>query len=63
MNLELTNQQKTALHAAILTRVRHIEKMIYDWETYPDEHTDFLIKTYSEESKTLSELEEIIFLN
>ena len=63
MNLELTNDQRTALHAAILTRVRHIEKMIYDWERNPDENTDFLIKEYSKESKTLRELEDTIFLN
>ena len=63
MNLELTMEQRTALHAAILTRVRTIENLIHGWESHPDEHTDFLIKEYTKESKALRELEETIFLN
>ena len=61
MNLELTMAQHTALHAAVLTRVRTIESLIYGWETYPDEHTDFLIKEYTKELQSLKELETMLF--
>jgi hypothetical protein len=61
MNIELTMAQHTALHAAVLTRVRTIESLIYGWESHPDEHTDFLIKEYTKELQTLKELEAKIF--
>ena len=61
MNLELTSAQRTALHAAISTRVRTIEGLIYGWESHPDEHTDFLIKEYTKELQTLKEVEAEIF--
>jgi sensor domain CHASE-containing protein len=61
MNLELTSTERTALHAAVLTRVRTIEGLIYGWESHPDEHSDFLIKEYTKELQTLKELEAKIF--
>ena len=61
MNLELTMAQQSALHTAILTRVRTIESLIHGWESHPDEHTDFLIKTYTKDLETLKELETMLF--
>lgn len=57
MNLELTMAQQSALHTAILTRVRTIENLIEGWVKFPDEHSDFLIKTYTKDLETLKELE------
>lgn len=57
MNIELTDAQHSALYGAILTRVRTIEGLIHGWETHPDEHSDYLIKSYTKELDTLKELE------
>lgn len=61
MNLVLTMAQHSALHSAILTRVRTIENLIEGWVKHPDEHTDFLIKEYTKELQTLKEVEAEIF--
>ena len=57
MNLELTNKEQEALHMSVLTRARHIERLIEGWNSHPDEHSDSLIKTYTNELVTLLELE------
>ena len=61
MNLELTMAQQSALHTAILTRVRAVEKLIDGWVEFPDEHSDFLIKVYTKDLETLKELETMLF--
>jgi hypothetical protein len=57
MNLELTIKEQEALHMSVLTRVRHIERLIEGWNSHPDEHSDSLIKTYTTELVTLLEME------
>ena len=57
MNLELTTEQQSALHGAILTRVRTVESLIDSWKRFPDEHSDYLIEVYTKELETLLELE------
>jgi hypothetical protein len=61
MKLELTTAQQSAMHTAILTRVRTIESLIEGWVKFPDEHSDFLIKTYTKDLETLKELETMLF--
>ena len=61
MNLELTTVQQSALQSAILTRVRTIKSLIDGWVKFPDEDSDFLIKTYTRDLEALKELETKIF--
>ena len=61
MNLELTTEQQSALHGAVLTRMRTVQGLIDGWVKYPDEHSDFLIKVYTKDLETLKELETMLF--
>lgn len=61
MTLELTDKQREVLQMAVLTRVKTIVNLIEGWEKFPDEHTDFLIKRYTEELVAARELEGKIF--
>ena len=61
MNLELTMAQHTALRSAIVTRVKTIGELIDGWVKFPDEHSDFLIKTYTKELEALKEVEAKIY--
>ena len=60
MNLELTSEQQSALHSAVLTRIRTVESLIDGWKRFPDEHSDFLIKVYTRDLEVLKELETMI---
>lgn len=57
MNLELTFKEQETLHMSVLTRARHIERLIEGWNSHPDEHTESLIKSYTIELGTLLEME------
>jgi len=57
MKLELTTKEQEALHMAILTRIRTCEGLIQGWVSYPDQHSESLIKTYTEEIECLKSLE------
>ena len=57
MKLELTTKEQEALHMAVLTRIRACEKLIQGWVDYPDQHSEYLIKTYTEEIECLRGLE------
>ena len=57
MKLELTSKEQEALHMAILTRIRTCEGLIQGWVSYPDQHSESLIKTYTEEIECLRGLE------
>jgi hypothetical protein len=56
MTLELTSAEQSVLYSALLTRIRTVEGLIHGWESYPDEHSDYLIKAYTKELETLEEL-------
>jgi len=60
MNLELTIKEQETLHMSVLTRVRHIERLIEGWNSHPDEHSNDLIERYTAELATLLELEKKI---
>ena len=54
---ELTVREESLLHESVVTRIRTVEKLIYGWEQYPDEHTPKLIEIYSKDLADLKEIE------
>jgi len=60
MNLELTVEQVSTLHLAILSRIQTVKKLIKGWEEHPDEYTPQLIEAYTEELRILEETEKIV---
>ena len=60
MNLELTVEQVSTLHLAVLSRIQVVKKLIKGWEEFPDQYTPQLIEAYTEELRILEETEKII---
>jgi len=57
MKLELTDEQVTALDAAIKTRTRLIENLLNTWKTSTiTESTEYLINVYSKELESINEI-------
>ena len=57
MKLELTDEQVTALDAAIKTRTRLIENLLNTWMTSTiTESTEYLINVYSKELESINEI-------
>jgi hypothetical protein len=57
MTLELTYREESLLLDSVATRIRTIEKLIYGWNEYPDEHTPNLIEMYTKDLVDLKEIE------
>ena len=57
MKLELTHREVSLLQDSVLTRIRTIEKLIDGWNEFPDEHTPFLLETYTLDLLDLKEIE------
>jgi hypothetical protein len=57
MTLELTYREESLLLDSVVTRIRTIEKLIYGWNEFPDEHTPGLIETYTLDLLDLKEME------
>ena len=60
MNLELTVEQVSTLHLAVLSRIQTVKKLIEGWKQYPDQYTPQLIEAYTEELRILEETEKIV---
>jgi len=57
MKLELTYREESLLLDSVVTRIRTIEKLIYGWNEFPDEHTPNLIEMYTKDLVDLKEIE------
>ena len=57
MKLELTSREESLILDSVLTRIRTIEKLIYGWNEFPDEHTPSLIESYTLDLLDLKEME------
>ena len=57
MKLELTSREESLILDSVLTRIRTIEKLIHSWNEFPDEHTPFLLETYTLDLLDLKEIE------
>lgn len=53
----LTSREESLILASVITRIRAIEKLIYGWNEFPDEHTPSLIRSYTQYLVDLKELE------
>ena len=60
MKLELTFEQASTLHLAVLSRIQAVKKLMKGWEEYPNEFTPKLMEAYTEELRILEETEKIV---
>ncbi len=60
MKLELTVEQVSTLHLAIISRIQVVKKLMKGWEEYPNEFTPQLLEAYNEELRILEETEKIV---
>jgi hypothetical protein len=60
MKLELTVEQVSTLHLAILSRIQVVKKLMKGWEEHPNEFTPKLMEAYTEELRILEETEKIV---
>ena len=56
VNLLVSHREKLLLGDSIVTRIRTVEGLINGWEQHPDEHTPFLVETYSKDLADLNKL-------
>jgi hypothetical protein len=61
MTIKLTDEQVSALNAAVLTRIRLIENLLNTWKTLGvNESTEYLMDVYSKELESINEIKLII---
>ena len=60
MKLELTVEQVSTLHLAIISRIQVVKKLMKGWEEHPNEFTPQLLEAYNEELRILEETEKIV---
>ena len=61
MKLELTFREESLIQDSVLTRIRTIEKLIEGWNEFPDQHTPYLLESYTKDLIDLKEMETKLF--